>query len=179
MRRGTLLTQVLMVNLLLIAAAVIAASIASNPDSAQRDSATIGMVLGFALALTVAVNIWLLTRRFEPLERLVSKMEHADLSRPAATDLAVETKGPKEVLSLERTFHEMLERLEAERRHAASAALHAQEKERTRIARDLHDEVNQALTGLLLRLEALRRGADDPEIVAELEETSALASDAM
>ena len=50
MRRGTLLTQVLLVNLLLIAAAVIAASIASNPDSALRDSASIGLVLGFAVA---------------------------------------------------------------------------------------------------------------------------------
>ena len=106
-------------------------------------------------------------------------MEHADLSKPASASLVVETRGSQEVLSLERSFHEMLERLEAERRSAASAALNAQEKERARVARDLHDEVNQALTGLLLRLEALRRGTDDPAISAELAETSALASRAM
>ena len=41
----------------------------------------------------------------------------------------------------------MLDRLEAERRRAPSAALEAQERERARVARDLHDEVNQALTG--------------------------------
>ena len=179
MRRGTLLTQVLLVNLLLIAAAVIAASIASNPDNSLRDSASIGLVLGFALAATVAINIWLLSRRFEPLERLATQMEDADLSKPASASLVVETRGSEEVLSLERSFHEMLERLEAERRSAASAALNAQEKERARVARDLHDEVNQALTGLLLRLEALRRGTDDPAISAELAETSALASRAM
>ena len=45
MRRGTLLTQVLTANLLLIAAAVLAASLASDPDSPLRDSATIGLVL--------------------------------------------------------------------------------------------------------------------------------------
>ena len=39
MRRGTLLTQVLSVNLLLIAAAVLAALIASDPDNPLRDSA--------------------------------------------------------------------------------------------------------------------------------------------
>ena len=54
----------------------------------------------------------------------------------------------------------MLERLEAERRRAATVALSAQEEERARVARDLHDEVNQSLTGLLLRLEAVRKRAD-------------------
>ena len=73
----------------------------------------------------------------------------------------------------------MLERLDAERRRTSSAALQAQEQERARVARDLHDEVNQALTGgLLLRLEAVRTKAP-PEISAELSETKALANQAM
>jgi two-component system, NarL family, sensor histidine kinase UhpB len=72
----------------------------------------------------------------------------------------------------------MLERLEAERRRASSAALTAQEQERARVARDLHDEVNQSLTGLLLRLEAVRRHAP-PELAHELAETRALANQAM
>ena len=38
MRRGTLLNQVLMVNLLLIAAAVVAAYVASAPDNGLRTS---------------------------------------------------------------------------------------------------------------------------------------------
>ena len=177
MRRGTLLTQVLLVNLLLIAAAVIAASIASNPENSLRDSASIGLVLGFALAATVAVNIWLLSRRFEPLQRLVTEMQTADLSKPPEPPAV--TEGPVEVVSLERSFHAMLERLEAERRDAANAALSAQERERERIARDLHDEVNQALTALLLRLEAVRRQAPDPEVAAELAEIGSLISRAM
>ena len=48
----------------------------------------------------------------------------------------------------------MLERLEDERREAGRAVLRAQEQERSRIAQDLHDEVNQALTAILLRLSA-------------------------
>ena len=118
MRRGTLLTQVLIVNLLLIAAAVIAASIASNPDNSLRDSASIGLVLGFALAATVAINIWLLSRRFEPLERLATQMEDADLSKPASASLVVETRGSQEVLSLELAFLRMMR---APRSRAATA----------------------------------------------------------
>jgi len=177
MRRGTLLTQVLTVNLLLIAAAVLAAAIASNPDSALRDRETIGIILGFALALTVAVNVFLLSRRFGPLERLVEAMEEADLNSPA-TAREPSTSGSEEVKRLSRSFHEMLERLEAERRAGAHAALEAQERERARIALDLHDEVNQSLTGLLLRIEAMRRGAPE-ETRAELAETSAVAAQAM
>ena len=48
----------------------------------------------------------------------------------------------------------MLDRLEDERREAGRAVLRAQEQERGRIAQDLHDEVNQALTAILLRLSA-------------------------
>lgn len=46
------------------------------------------------------------------------------------------------------------------------------------MARDLHDEVNQALTGLLLRLEAARAKAP-PELRRELGETKTLANRAM
>lgn len=178
MRRGTLLTQVLTVNLLLIAAAVIAASLASNPDSPLNDSATIGLVLGLTLSAAVAVNVYMLSRRFEPLEHLVEEMERADLS--GATKLAAKPPedGPEEVRRLNVTFHEMLTRLESERRAVASAALEAQERERSRIALDLHDEVNQSLTGVLLRIEALRRTAP-PELRDELAETRSLAAQAM
>ncbi len=56
--------------------------------------------------------------------------------------------------------------------------MRAQEEERARVARDLHDEVNQSLTGLLLRLEAAREAAP-PELEGELTETKALANQAM
>lgn len=178
-RRSNLITQVLVVNLLLIVAAVVAASIASSPEinlSARPEAA---MVLGLAVALTILVNVILLQRRFRPLERLVDEMERADLSRPGAnlSDVS-DLDGPEEVERLHKTFRRMLERLETERRRASNAALTAQEEERSRIARDLHDEVNQSLTGLLLRLEAVKENAPW-ELKQEIDETKALANQAM
>jgi two-component system sensor histidine kinase UhpB len=179
MRNRQLLTQVLIVNLLLISVAVVAAALAANPNVSLADKPLTALVFGIAVAITVLINVALLQRRFRPLERLVDEMERADLSRPGANlRRPVPAGGPEEVERLQRAFRRMLERLEAERRRASSAALTAQERERARIARDLHDEVNQSLTGLLLRLEAIRRNAP-PDLAGELAETRMLANRAM
>jgi two-component system sensor histidine kinase UhpB len=132
------------------------------------------------VALALAVNLVVLRRRFAPLESLIEEMEKVDLSRPgpllpSSIDGIGETE---EVERIELAFLRMIRRLEAERRRAGSAALRAQEEERARVARDLHDEVNQSLTGLLLRLEAVREAAP-PELEPELAETRTLANQAM
>ena len=139
------------------------------------------VLIGLALVV-VALGVALVRerRRLRPLEDLVEAMEKVDLSRPrpllpASIDGVGETE---EVARIELAFLRMMRRLEAERRRAGSAALHAQEEERARVARDLHDEVNQSLTGLLLRLEAAREAAP-PELEGELAETKALANQAM
>ncbi len=56
--------------------------------------------------------------------------------------------------------------------------MRAQEEERRRLARDLHDEVNQALTAILLRLEALSQDSP-PDRVDELAELKRLVNQAM
>jgi two-component system sensor histidine kinase UhpB len=138
-------------------------------------------VIGLALVvLALGVALVRERRRLRPLEDLVEAMEKVDLSSPrpllpASIDGVGETE---EVARIELAFLRMMRRLEAERRRAGSAALHAQEEERARVARDLHDEVNQSLTGLLLRLEAAREAAP-PELEGELAETKALANQAM
>jgi two-component system, NarL family, sensor histidine kinase UhpB len=139
------------------------------------------VVIGLAIAVVALAGALLrLRRRFAPLERLIDEMEKVDLGRPgsrlpSSIDGVGETE---EVARLELAFLRMLRRLEAERRRAGSAALRAQEEERARVARDLHDEVNQSLTGLLLRLEAVREAAP-PELEPELAATKALANQAM
>jgi two-component system, NarL family, sensor histidine kinase UhpB len=138
------------------------------------------IVVLLAAVAGLATGLLIMRRRRAPLERLIEEMEKVDLSRPGpllprSIDGVGETE---EVERIELAFLRMMRRLEAERRRAGSAALQAQEEERARVARDLHDEVNQSLTGLLLRLEAAREAAP-PELEAELAETKALANQAM
>ncbi len=137
------------------------------------------VVLAVAAA-ALALNLVVQRRRFAPLEQLIEDMEKVDLSSPGtALPASIDGVGEtEEVARIELAFLRMMRRLEAERRRAGSAALRAQEQERARVARDLHDEVNQSLTGLLLRLEAVREEAP-PELEPEIAETRALASQAM
>ncbi len=151
------------------------------PDATEgAPLSTIAIVALAVLAVALAAALIAQRRRFAPLEDLIEEMEKVDLSRPgpvlpASIDGVGETE---EVERLELAFLRMMNRLEAERRRAGSAALRAQEEERARVARDLHDEVNQSLTGLLLRLEAVREVAP-PELAGEVDETKALANQAM
>lgn len=178
MKHRPIFTEVLTLNAVMVTAATIGAAIVTGLgwDHAER----LVPLVAAAAGLTCLLNILLLRRRFNPLEDLIDEMEKVDLSRPGANlpawiDGQAETE---EVERLELAFLRMMRRLEAEHLRSSSAALNAQEEERARVARDLHDQVNQSLTGVLLRLEAVRSTAP-PELEAEIADTQTLAHQAM
>jgi two-component system, NarL family, sensor histidine kinase UhpB len=180
MKRPSLLSQILALNLLMVTAGIFVTSIASGLDLTVAGQRWQFLILAMALLLTFLLNTLLLRRRFEPLERLLATMERIDLSRPGRR-LELDTDIPGMTTDIQRlaaTFNRMLERLERERRRSGEMVLQAQEEERKRIARDLHDEVNQALTALLLRIEAAAQDAP-PALREELAETKRLANQAM
>jgi two-component system sensor histidine kinase UhpB len=177
MKSRSLLTQVLAVNILLIAGTVILTMVAVNARIGSIVRGREAMVVGLAVVATLLGNWLVLRTRFKPLDQLISAMERTDLAsprepwRPSRTDSS-------EVMRLEIAFERMIDRLEAQRRAAGRAAVQAQERERRRIAQDLHDEVNQALTAVSLRLQASIERAP-AELRRELNETKRLASQAM
>ena len=82
-------------------------------------------------------------------------------TRPACASRAPASSSEAGELAL--AFNEMLERLEHERAQSARSVLAAHESERLRVAQELHDEVGQTLTAVLLQLSraagSSRRGA--------------------
>src|SRR4051812_21056376 len=161
MRSRTLLTQVLAVNTVLVAITAFVAAVVPR-ERFQDAVSTEGMLLlGLAGLAVILVNLVLLRPRLEPMGPLVKTMSQVDLASPGhRTD--VSPGASSEVQRLAADFNRMMGRLEHERREAGRAVLRAQEQERSRIAQDLHDEVNQALTAILLRLEATMAGAPVP-----------------
>jgi two-component system, NarL family, sensor histidine kinase UhpB len=115
------------------------------------------LVLLIALLVMVVVNGLLLRHLFRPLQRLAERMEAADILR-GGQRLPVDSVG--EIGALEQTFNRMLDRLEKERRDAGAHALQAQEEERQRLARGLHDEIGQSMTAVLLQLKRLAANAN-------------------
>jgi two-component system sensor histidine kinase UhpB len=128
---------------------------------------TEALILMLGLVVALAANLLLLRRAFVPLERLARRMETVDLLRPGQR---LQAATADEIGRVVRAFNEMLDRLEAERRESGRRALAAQEAERLRIARGLHDEVGQVLTGVLLQLDTLA-GAVSSDRRHELAET--------
>ena len=178
MRKVSLLTQVLMVNTVVIVMTVVAAiAVGSSLNGGDSTGPRPLLVLGAAILLTLLANNFVLRRRFAPLESLTRTMERVDLAVPGTRAQPWDGESA-DVARLRESFNVMLSRLETERVAAASAVLRAQEDERARLARDLHDEVNQALAAVSLRLAATAEGAP-PEFAEELAETQRLATRAM
>ncbi|HEX2112243.1 MAG TPA: sensor histidine kinase [Gaiellaceae bacterium] len=154
----------------LVNAAVFAlgtAALALSPATVSWPIAlTEAIVLIAGLLAILVVNLFLVRRSLAPLERLTSLMHGVDLLRPGQR---LTITGPAEVRELGAVFNEMLERLEQERRESGWHAFEAQEAERKRVAQELHDEVGQALTAVMLQLSRLAKRAP-ANLEAELRE---------
>ena len=176
-RDDSLIGQIVAANVVLVALTLFAASLAAGLDLTVRDQRWQFLILAMSIVLSLCVNLWMLQRRFRPLESLIKRIESIDPSEPATLGLG-QSDPVAEINRLSGSFTRLLNRIEEERRRSGQLAMRAQEEERRRLARDLHDEVNQALSAILLRLEALAQDTP-PERVDEVAELKRLVNQAM
>lgn len=175
--KSTLLAQAMAANALAITALVFFALLVLDVQGGLESHRPEFILLMMSIAGALLLNMVILRRQFAPLEQLVETMEQIDLTAPGSR--AELPRGTTDdVAELIEAFNNMIKRLEQERREKTAAAVEAQEGERARVARDLHDEANQALTAVILRLEAAQQSAP-PELAAEINEAKGLAGQAM
>lgn len=132
-------------------------------------------IMAAAIGITAAAFLtWLLTRPILQLVALTKAVAHGDFSQRArrwAND---------EIGQLTDAFNAMSEALaqaereRAEREHLraqyVTQIITAQEEERKRIARELHDSTSQALTSLLVGLRSLADRHRSPEIAQQVDD---------
>jgi two-component system sensor histidine kinase UhpB len=136
--------------------------------------ATEAVVLTVGLIVMLLANGALLRATLAPLDRLRGLMEGVDLLRPGQR---LPDLGYGAVSALITSFNAMLDRLEAERSSSSAMALAAQEAERQRVAQELHDEVGQGLTAVLLGLQRVAaRVPDDVRSEVQLVQETARGS---
>ncbi|MBX6770165.1 MAG: sensor histidine kinase [Chloroflexi bacterium] len=169
--------KVLLANSLIV---VLGATVGTWLTVRYRSSAPPGasgeeLVLLFTIAgiaLSVLVNFVVLKAAFQPLvslERTVEAVRRGDL-RARASHVAFRDPQIDQLID---TMNAMLDGLEIYRERVRSLSrqvLAAQEEERQRIARELHDETAQSLTSLLIGLRMIEKSTTPQELAARVAE---------
>ena len=144
--------------LLVVAVTVTILVLAPGKVSALALDEEVAVVLA-AVAVVVLANLYLLRRVVGPVQALTRFARAVDLDN--LRDPMPTAQPTSEAGELALTFNEMLSRLESERRDSTARVLRAQEDERLRIAQELHDQVGQDLTAVLLGLSRVSSGAPE------------------
>jgi len=160
---GTVVT--LLVAVLILAFAPVTVSTRASVDEM--------IVLFIGVLVVSVVNAVTLRRGLQPLAELRQALTDLDTPRP---DRTVPVRGTDEIAAVATAYNHMVGRLDLERENSARASLNAQEAERARVSSELHDEVGQSLTVLLLRLEMLGRAVPE-ELRAEVAALSEVVRD--
>ena len=168
-----LLYKVLFANSLVI---LLGATLGTYLATRLKDTKSLFVLVGFillGLVVSVVINYALLKFALSPLTRLRQTMEQVQAGD--MTSKAPLTGFDPDADSLAQTFNTMLAAIDDLSKTRAIQILHAQEQERKRIARELHDETSQVLTSLLISLAMLEESLTSDTGRARIADTRALA----
>jgi two-component system, NarL family, sensor histidine kinase UhpB len=156
-RQLSLLQRLFYANAAVVVVAAVLLIVTPVTISAPVTLAELAIIVAAVVAMLGATFL-LLRRALSPLRELTELMRSVDPLDPGRRLTGV-SHSDAEVETLVEAFNAMLDRLEQERRGSVRRALAAQEDERSRIARELHDELGQELTAVAMQSERAAQSA--------------------
>jgi two-component system sensor histidine kinase UhpB len=178
--RVSLFYRVLIANVTIIAlGAVVGTAVSTSLGRDAPQHAILPLIVLIAIigiTLSLIVNIVVLRAAFRPLtslSRTAQAVRLGDRDARAPVDPAADPEMAQLAIALNATLDELKEdrnRL----RDLASQVIRAQEDERRRVSRELHDDTAQILFAQLLKITALKNSEDDQitSIAGTLEEST-------
>ena len=169
-----LLTKIVGANAIIVA---LAALIALRMHDLQGPGRELAGVMIVALVVSLFVNLSLVAVALQPmreLEETAARVWHGDLEARVPGSLLAD----RDMTRIGGTLNVLLDGLTADRermRRLASQVISAQDGERSRIARELHDSTAQSLAALVLQIGAAARDCPDSSLGARLGEIRMLA----
>jgi two-component system sensor histidine kinase UhpB len=153
-RYRSLRQRLVVTNAVLLVAACFLTVLIFAPRKLSSFAVDEAVIIVVGLALVTLINVVVVHRFLAPLQTLAAFTRQVDLGKPGQR--LPDARATSEAGELAVMFNDMLARLELERREATRRVLAAHESERLRIAQELHDEVGQTLTAVLLQLSRLQ-----------------------
>ena len=175
--RVPLLAKLAGANLLIVVSALIGVSV----ERRFGTPATVVSILGVALGASLIINlvlVYVALRPLSDLELTATRLSAGDMEARVPTSVLAD----RDMARVGTTLNALLDRLTEDRareRRLAALVISAQDEERARVARELHDSTAQTLTAILLQLGAAARESTSEPLDARIATLRELAAEAL
>jgi len=152
-------------------------------DAVTRRMLLTTLIVALVGILAAIFLTWLLTRPILDLVKTTNGVRRGDLTvrapRWTNDEIGALADAFNNMISELQESQEAVRAKEAARSHLLSRLIEAQEDERKRIARDLHDDVGQALTSLMVQMRLLQQQSQDPLLHEQLTQLRTVADETL
>lgn len=180
-QRYPILARLLIVNLLVILVGAVIGTVITRQFVSLNVIELILLFSSLGVLFSLGMNYWVMRTVLLPLRELRSAVDRVKAGEVNLTETEFMRSDP-DIHQLVLAIDSMLERLVSRTRMLRALServINAQEEERKRIARTLHDDTSQSLSTLIIQLERLETNAllVTPQMADQLANTRQLAID--
>jgi signal transduction histidine kinase len=175
--RVPLLAKLAGANILIVLAALIGVAIERRVSFSSNVVPILGIALGASLVVNLAL-VYVALRPLNDLERTATHLAAGDMEARVPDSILAD----RDMARVGTMLNNLLDRLTEDRareRRLAAQVISAQDEERARVARELHDSTAQILTAVMLQLGAAAHESTSPALDARIATLRELASEAL